>query len=93
MRSEDVRRAIGQRLKESRKATRLTQDDVAAELGVNRQAVSAWENGREMPRCDAWFRIGPLYGVSLDYLVYGIRSVPECKAPILSAILAHKATV
>jgi transcriptional regulator with XRE-family HTH domain len=84
----DVRRAIGLRLKESREAMKLTQAAVACELGVNRQAISAWEHGRDMPRAEAWFKIGPLYGTSLDYLVYGVRLVPQSPSPMLAAIFA-----
>lgn len=79
-------KAIGARLKESRKSAKLTQEAVAKELGVNRQAVSNWETGRETPRAEAWFLLGQLYGVSLDYIVYGIRTMPISKYGILASV-------
>jgi transcriptional regulator with XRE-family HTH domain len=65
--------AIGGRLREARKASKLSQEEVATELSVKRQTVSAWERGKAVPRGQDWYRIGMLYGASLDYLVYGIR--------------------
>ena len=73
---EDARHAIGRRLRDARMEMGLTQAEAATELGVDRRAVSSWECGRAMPLCAEWFKIGPLYGASLDYLVYGIRMVP-----------------
>jgi DNA-binding XRE family transcriptional regulator len=87
---EEVRRAIGRRLKEARESAKLTQAAVAPELGVNRQAISSWENGREMPRCDAWFKLGPLYGVSLDYLVYGIRTIPVSQYAVMAEVFGRR---
>lgn len=73
---KDVRAEIGARLKEVRLSAGLSQADVARVLGANRQTVSAWECGRSMPSGNDWYRIGKLYGASLDYIVYGIRMVP-----------------
>lgn len=73
---QEVRRDIGQRLKEARQGAKLSQADVATELGVQRQTVSAWERGKSLPGGAEWFKLGLMYGRSLDYLVYGIRVVP-----------------
>lgn len=75
--NESVRIAIGARLKESRVSAGLSQREVADELGLKvRQTIGKWESGEGMPRLDEWYRLGQLYGVSLDYLVYGIRTIP-----------------
>jgi transcriptional regulator with XRE-family HTH domain len=70
---QDISRGIGERLREARKASKLSQEEGAAELSVKRQTVSAWERGKAVPRGQDWYRIGMLYGTSLDYLIYGIR--------------------
>ena len=36
---------IGTKIKEARLAAKLTQEQVADELGVSRQTISNWENG------------------------------------------------
>jgi transcriptional regulator with XRE-family HTH domain len=87
MHKEEVRRAIGERLKESRRSGKRTQDDAAKLLDVTRQTISSWELGKSMPTADQWYAIGQLYGVSLDYLVYGIRAVPVSRYGIIAKIL------
>jgi DNA-binding XRE family transcriptional regulator len=72
---EEVRCQIGGRLKEFRMSLGLTQEAFAARLEAKRQSVSAWERGKEMPSCDTWYRLGAM-GMSLDYTVLGIRTVP-----------------
>jgi transcriptional regulator with XRE-family HTH domain len=83
-----IRRAIGARLQEARTSQKLSQDYVAEKLGLNRQAVSKWECGVTMPRADEWYHIGKIYGVSLDYLVYGIRTVPVSGSSLMETIFA-----
>lgn len=76
IKKKDVVVAIGARLREARAAASLTQFGVARELRITRQAVSAWERGESTPTVGQWYRIGVLYGVSLDYLVYGVKTMP-----------------
>lgn len=73
--NEDVRRAIGGRLREFRVSMGLTQVEMARILKAKRQSVSAWETGKSMPMCEDWLKLGHL-GMSLDYAVLGIRSMP-----------------
>lgn len=68
--------AIGLRLKECRLSLKLSQPEVAAKLGRTPQAISKWEKGGSMPSGRDWQVLGKLYGVSLDYLVYGVRTMP-----------------
>jgi transcriptional regulator with XRE-family HTH domain len=72
---DDKRREIGQRLKEFRLSLKLTQLGLARHLKVQRQSVSAWENGKSMPMCEDWLKLGQI-GMSLDYVVLGIRTMP-----------------
>jgi transcriptional regulator with XRE-family HTH domain len=85
--NDDVRREIGRRLGSARRAVGLSQQDVAESVKVRRQAVSAWERGKSMPTLAEWYELGPLYGASLDFLVYGLRTVPVGSSPSVSAIL------
>ena len=43
--SISMRKPLGESIKEHRNTCGMTQDFVAAELGVSRQAVSKWESG------------------------------------------------
>ncbi|OUP66305.1 hypothetical protein B5F13_04865 [Drancourtella sp. An177] len=59
----------GKHLKELREAKKLSQDQVAQELNVSRQAISKWENDKTFPDIDNLIRLSRLYGVTLDELV------------------------
>ncbi len=51
-----------------RKINRMTQEDIAEELGVSRQAVAKWESGETIPDLDKCKLLAELFGVSLDDL-------------------------
>lgn len=63
--------AMAQRLVDRRKAAGLSQEALAAQLGVSRQAVSKWERSESSPDIDNLIALAALYGVSLDELLYG----------------------
>ena len=52
-----------------RKLHNLTQEQVAAELGVSRQAVAKWETGETTPDLSNCLALAQFYDVSLDDLV------------------------
>lgn len=52
-----------------RKCHRLTQEQVALELGVSRQAVAKWETGESVPDLINCLALARFYDVSLDDLV------------------------
>ena len=41
---------IGEQISRARRAKGMTQEDLAEQLGVSRQAISKWENGSAIPR-------------------------------------------
>lgn len=63
--------AMAQQLVDRRKAAWLSQEALAAQLGVSRQAVSKWERSESSPDTDNLIALAALYGVSLDELLYG----------------------
>ena len=60
---------IGEKLKNARNDNGLTQEQVAAEIGVSRQSVSNWENNRAYPDIVSVIKLSDLYSVSLDDLL------------------------
>lgn len=87
MQEDTVRLGIAQRLKESRVAMGLSPRQVARIVGCKALTIERWESGHAVPTTDDWYTIGKLYGVSLDYLVYGVRTVPVAAPSILDKIL------
>lgn len=82
---QDARQAAGARLREFRVSLGVTQEELAKLLKVKRQTVSAWEHGTAMPSGKGWLRLGRM-GMSLDYVVLGIRTMPVsayAKAPMV----------
>lgn len=52
----------------------LTQEGLADHLGVSRQTVLRWENGKSNPPTSAVYMMANLFGCSTDYLL-GITDV------------------
>lgn len=59
---------LEQRLREGRLARGLSQEQVARELGVTRQAVTKWENGASLPSSANLLRLSALLEIPLEEL-------------------------
>lgn len=68
---------IANRLVELRKKSGLSQEDLAAKLGLSRQAVSKWERAEASPDTDNLICLAKLYGVSLDDLLNTEESLDD----------------
>lgn len=68
---------IANRLVDLRKKSGLSQEELAAKLGLSRQAVSKWERAEASPDTDNLICLAKLYGVSLDDLLNTDESVDE----------------
>ena len=66
-------RSLGQAIKEERTRCKMTQEFVAQQLGVSRQAVSKWENGTADPSTANLLALAQLFGVPAEELLRGIR--------------------
>ncbi|WP_225360214.1 helix-turn-helix domain-containing protein [Secundilactobacillus mixtipabuli] len=64
---------FAEQLKTLRTALHLSQDDLAAQLFVSRQAVSKWENGDGTPDLKTLVKLAEVLNVSLDTLVLGTK--------------------
>ncbi|MBM7711232.1 helix-turn-helix domain-containing protein [Enterococcus xiangfangensis] len=62
---------VGERLKARRMELNLTQESVAEALGITRQTISNWENGRSYPDIERMVRLSDIYSLSLDELLKG----------------------
>lgn len=60
---------FSERLKNLRKQARLTQVDVAGQLGISQQAYASWERGLKKPTQENLVKISQVLNVSIDYLV------------------------
>ena len=62
---------FGKQIKQMRLERKLTQEQLANHLGVSRQAVSNWENNKNLPDLELIIAISKLFSVSLDDLILG----------------------
>ena len=60
---------IGKKIALCRKETRMSQEALAAELGISRQAVSRWETGEAVPDTAKVIELSRIFSVSTDYLL------------------------
>ena len=64
---------IGEKILNLRKARGWSQEELAEQIGVSRQAVSRWESDSAKPDADKIIAICDLFGVSADYLLRDIE--------------------
>lgn len=61
--------SLSQNIKNKRKELKLSQEYIADQLGVSRQAVSKWETGQSEPTASNLTELAALFGISLSELV------------------------
>ncbi|SPC39364.1 DUF3955 domain-containing protein [Latilactobacillus fuchuensis] len=62
---------FGEQLKKIRTIQQLTQAQFAVRINVTRQAVSNWENNRNLPDLEMVILIATIFNLSLDELILG----------------------
>lgn len=68
---------IGQKLKDARVHSGLTQEIVAEKINVSRQTISNWENEKSYPDIISVIKLSNLYCISLDDLLKGDSKMIE----------------
>ena len=75
---------FGEKTREARKETGLTQEQLAERLSVSRSAVAKWESDKGLPDVNNLKAMAQLLGVSVDYLLDEDEKISfnETKEPI-----------
>lgn len=60
---------FSEKLKQCRTENNLSQENVAEQLNVTRQAVSKWERGINEPDIETIIRLSDMYKVTIDQLL------------------------
>lgn len=68
---------LSDRIQYLRKARDISQEGLADQLGVSRQAVSKWESEQSMPDLDKIISMSDYFAVTTDYLLKGIEPVVQ----------------
>lgn len=69
--------SLPQKLLEYRRREKLSQEDLAAQLGVSRQSVSKWEQGLSFPETEKLIELSSRMGISIDCLLKGEQEPSE----------------
>ena len=69
--------SIGQRINKLRKEKSLSQEYIAEQIGVTRQAVSKWENDTSAPDTYNLIALAELFNVSVEYIATGKTEEPS----------------
>ena len=74
---------FGEKLQQLRKDRGWSQERLAEEIPISRQAVSKWESGAAAPDTENVVRLSDIFGVSTDYLLHddftGDEDIPAVK--------------
>lgn len=70
--AENIKETIAKNLLYYRKKNKITQKELADQLGVKHNAISAWENGVNSIDIDTLFRICKIFGVTVNDM-YGMN--------------------
>ena len=72
--------SLGENIYKHRSARNWSQTDLAEALEVSRQSISKWENNMATPDLDKVIKMGEIFNVTLDELVFdkpGIFEITE----------------
>ena len=72
--------SVGKHIKQLRAVKHMTQEQLAENLFVTRQAVSAWETGKALPDLETLERIAAALGADVTELIYGAPRSPDLKS-------------
>jgi|SRR6056297_293963 len=76
---------FGEKLQSLRRQKGMSQEQLAIQLGVSRQAVSKWELNDSIPDTEKIIRLSDLFNVSTDYILKDdITNANECQISVVS---------
>lgn len=67
---------LSEKIRELRRKSGLSQEELADKLEVSRQAVSKWETGAAVPTTETLVQLADFFGVSLDFLLRDNAEMP-----------------
>lgn len=68
---------FGERLKQLRNEKKLTQEELAQQLGYQRSTLANWEIDRADPDSEALKKVALFFNSTVDYLLFGQTHVSE----------------
>lgn len=69
--------SLGEKIRDQRKRSGLSQEQLAQKLNVSRQAITKWETNKGVPDISNLIAISDEFGLSLDELIKGDNVVKK----------------
>lgn len=66
---KELNEIVGTNLQELRKSRRLTQQELAEQVGFSDKSISKWELGKAIPSVDILMDFASFFGVTVDYII------------------------
>lgn len=80
---------IGNIISKLRKQSKMTQQTLAQKLNVSDKAVSKWENGQGYPDITVFPKLANIFGVTVDYLLFGEKKGIAVAGNIIADIIKN----
>ena len=84
---------IADRILHLRKARGISQEELAEQVGVSRQAVSKWESAQSTPDIEKIILLSEYFGTTTDYLLKGTEPEKEQKDRQKAMVFAMAGTI
>ena len=83
---------MGEKIQQLRHAAGLSQEQLAAQLGVSHQSVSKWEGAQSIPDMEKILQMSRIFGVTIDFLLKDEMETAEA-APETETAAARRVTM
>lgn len=84
-----MKNQVGKNIAKLRKERKLSQEQLAEQLHVTRQAISNWETGRSQPDLDMLEALASVFGTNILMVIYGEISSQEDAAVKTAERIRH----
>lgn len=78
--------SVGQRITELRQSVAMTQNQLAKEMEVSRQAVSKWENDLSVPDSMNMIRLAEILDTDIEYLTTGRKTFSRRPPVVINTV-------
>ena len=84
---------LADRIQHLRKARGISQEELADQIGVSRQAVSKWESEQSTPDIEKIILLSDYFGTTTDFLLKGIEPVREADRRLNALVFTVAGTI
>ena len=84
---------INKRIKDARLQKNITQEDLAEHLGVTRQTISSWENGKSYPDIISVIKMSDIFDISLDKMLKEDKQLVNNMQKQMDTVKSNKSIV